>query len=206
MEQMLMLCPRRACYCILCGAIGMMLALIYLLAPQSVHGQSPPAAKGPVSFIRDVAPILKENCFACHDAKKRKGKLDMTTYENFRKGGDKDDPIAPGKPEESYLIDALHGMNASRMPPKEAGEALPAEKIEVIEQWVKEGAKLDEGIAPKAELPRELRIRWTPPPPPALYRFPVTITALAFTPDNKKLASCGRAARADRMGHHIGQT
>jgi WD40 repeat protein len=187
-----MLHSRRACYCILCGVIGMLLALIYLLTPQSVQAQVPTTTKGPVSFIKDVAPILKENCFACHDAKKRKGKLDMTTYENFRKGGDKDDPIAPGKPEESYLIDALHGMNASRMPPKEAGDALPAEKIAVIEQWIKEGAKLDDGIAAKAELPRELRIRWTPPPPPAAYKFPVTITALAFTPDNKKLVIGGQ--------------
>src|SRR5207237_1743078 len=28
-------------------------------------------------------------------------------------------------------------------------------------------------------------IRWQPPTPPARYQFPVTITALAFTPDNK---------------------
>jgi hypothetical protein len=187
-----MLCPRRTCYCILCGAIGLILALLYWLTPQAVHAETGPAVKGPVSFIKDVAPILKENCFACHDAKKRKGKLDMTTYENFRKGGDKEDPIAPGKPEESYLIDALQGMNASRMPPKEAGDLLPAGKIAVIEQWIKEGAKLDDGIAPKAELPRELRIRWTPPPPPAAYKFPVTITALAFTPDNKKLVVGGQ--------------
>jgi hypothetical protein len=84
-----MLRSHRNCYCILCGAIGLMLALLYWLTPQSVQAETPPVAKGPVSFIKDVAPILKENCFACHDAKKRKGKLDMTTYENFRKGGER---------------------------------------------------------------------------------------------------------------------
>jgi len=36
-----------------------------------------------------------------------------------------------------------------------------------------------------------LRVRWQPPAPLAAYPFPVTITALAFTPDNKKLVVGG---------------
>src|SRR6516165_11495191 len=111
--------------------------------PHAAPGQAP---KSPVSFINDVAPILKENCFACHDAKKRKGKFDMTTYEGFRKGGDHDDPVAPGKPDESYLLDVLKATDASRMPPKDSGEALPPTKIAVVEQWIKEGAKLDAAL------------------------------------------------------------
>ena len=59
----------RYCFCILC-AVGLVLALLLFLAPSTARAQG----KGPVSFINDVAPILKENCFACHDAKKRKGK------------------------------------------------------------------------------------------------------------------------------------
>src|SRR5271166_1466459 len=99
-----MLRSRSLC-CILCSLIGLTLALLLLFGtPVAVQAQPP---KGPVSFINDVAPILKENCFACHDSKKRKGKLDMTTFENFRKGGDGDDPVTAGKPEESTLIDRL---------------------------------------------------------------------------------------------------
>jgi WD40 repeat protein len=134
-----------------------------------------------------VAPILKENCFACHDAKKRKGKFDMTTYENLRKGGTMDDPIAPGKPEESNLCDRITATDKGRMPPMETGDALPKEKIATIQRWIKEGAKLDEGLNAKADLLREVRIRWKPPAPPAAYPFPVAVTALAFTADNQKL-------------------
>jgi hypothetical protein len=177
---------------VLCAALGLALAVLPLLAPQRAGAQAPPApATGPVSFINDVAPILKENCFACHDAKKRKGKLDMTTYESFRKGGDHDDPVVAGKPEESALIDRLTATNNSRMPPKETGDPLPKEKIAVIQQWVKAGAKLDAGLTAKSDLMRELRIRWKPPAPPAVYPYPVTITALAFTPDNLKLVAGG---------------
>ena len=38
------------------------------------------------------------------------------------------------------------------------------QKIEIIKQWIKEGAKLDTGITPKSDILRELRVRWKPPP------------------------------------------
>src|SRR5262245_51493103 len=106
----------RLCVCVLCAALGAALALLMLFTPQRAAAQQP---KGPVSFINDVAPILKENCFACHDSKKRKGDLDMTTYERFRKGGKKDNPVADGKPEESLIIDALTAKDKSAMPPRD---------------------------------------------------------------------------------------
>jgi WD40 repeat protein len=177
----------RVCYCVWCPLIGLLALLFLLMNPPAAHAQGTSGRKGPISFINDVAPILKENCFACHDSKKRKGKLDMTTYESFRKGGTKDDPIEAGKPHESLIIDMLNGKDASRMPPKEAGERLPKDKIAVIAQWIQEGAKLDAGITAKADLMRELRIRWKPPVPPVAYKYPVNINALTFTPDSKQV-------------------
>src|SRR6516165_2892168 len=110
----------RFCCCVLCAVTALALALgLLFLAPQTASAQAP-AAQGPISFINDVAPILKENCFACHDAKKRKGKLDMTTFEGLRKGGDNDDPIAPGKPEESLLVTLISSAGGKRMPPKDS--------------------------------------------------------------------------------------
>jgi glucose/arabinose dehydrogenase len=181
----------RACYCILCPLIGLLILLFLLRNPPAASAQGAPAKAGRISFINDVAPVLKENCFACHDSKKRKGKLDMSTFESFRKGGTKDDPISEGKPGESLIMDLCNGTGAVRMPPKEAGEALPREKIAVIAQWIQEGAKLDAGISAKADLMRELRIRWKPPTPPANYKYPVNINALAFTPDGKHLVVSG---------------
>src|SRR5262252_4296230 len=126
-----------------------LLCIIFIAFSPAFSPSQSPAVKS-LSFISDVAPILKDNCFACHDAKKRKGKLDMTTFENFRKGGDKEDPIEPGKPEESEIIDRITDKGASRMPPKEGGEPLPQAKIDIITRWIKEGAKLDTEISPKA--------------------------------------------------------
>lgn len=179
----------RCCYCILCSMIAAALAWLLVAHPAPLAWSQPP--KGPVSFINDVAPILKENCFACHDAKKKKGKFEMTTYESFRKGGTKDDPVSAGKPKQSILIDLLTSNGPERMPPKENGDALSKEKVAVIAKWIEEGAKLDAGIDAKADLMRELRIRWKPPQPPVAYKYPFLINALAFTPDNKKIVVGG---------------
>ena len=106
----------RFCFCFLCAVLGAALALAMIAwTPRTIAAQTPAkqavakaaAVHKPVSFINDVAPILKEACFGCHGAKNPKGKLDMTRYEALRRGGTKEDPIAEGKPEDSYLVDVL---------------------------------------------------------------------------------------------------
>src|SRR5437868_8612813 len=109
----------RTCYCILCAVLTAALAALYLLAsPRGAYatplagadatplaGADPTPPAKPVSFINDVAPILKENCYACHDAKKHSGKLEMTSYAKLRQGGADDDPIVSGKPDDSLMIE-----------------------------------------------------------------------------------------------------
>ncbi|MFO0880890.1 MAG: c-type cytochrome domain-containing protein [Gemmataceae bacterium] len=180
----------RTCFCVLCAALAG--ALVFALA--SLHppaALAQPAAPKPVSFINDIAPIFKEACFGCHGAKNPKGKLDMTKYETLRKGGTKDDPIVEGKPEDSYLIDVLVAMDKKRMPPLDSGDPLPKEKVGLIARWIKEGAKLDQGMKKESDLLKELRVRWKAPPPLPAYPYPVTITAMAFSPDSKKLVVGG---------------
>ncbi|HEX3315901.1 MAG TPA: c-type cytochrome domain-containing protein [Gemmataceae bacterium] len=180
----------RACCCVFCAILGALLAGLMLFGSVPAATAQAPAKKS-VSFINDVAPILKENCYACHDAKKRKGKLEMTSYESFRKGGSKDDPVTEGKSKESVIIDMITATGAGRMPPKDAGDALPKEKIALIAAWIDQGAKLDPGIEPKADLLRELRKRWQPPTAPKEFKAPVPVNSLIFTPDNKQLVIGG---------------
>jgi WD40 repeat protein len=182
--------PRsRYCFCVLCATLALAVVLMLLAAPPAALAQ-PPADK-PVSFINDVAPILKENCFACHDSRKRSGKLDMTSYEKLRTGGSNDDPVTPGNPDDSELYTLLVKDGNRRMPPEKTGDKLPKAKADVIARWIKEGAKLDGGIEPKADLVKELRARWKPPVPPVAYKYPAIINAITFTPDNKNLVVGG---------------
>lgn len=180
---------RRVCACVLCAVATAVLATMFLVAAPPASAQP----KGtPVSFIRDIAPILKENCFACHDAKKKSGKYDMTTFEKLMAGGNAGPPVVAGGPKESDFHDLIVTTEERRMPPRKDNLApVPADKAAVIERWIAEGAKLDAGVDPKADLVRELRVRWTPPVPPAKYPFPAIVNALAFAPDNKSLVVGG---------------
>lgn len=179
--------PRRFCTCVLCAIAA---AVAYLMMFASMSTASAQSGK-PVSFINDVAPILKENCFACHDAKKKSGKYDMTTFEKLMTGGSNGEQIVPGKPKASEFHGLMVTAEQRRMPPRDKGEAVPKDKAAVVEQWIKEGAKLDAGLDPKADLVKELRVRWKPPAPPKVYPFPTIVNALAFTKDGKQLVVGG---------------
>lgn len=176
--------PRRFCACVLCAVAAALAYLMLFGSPQTASAQG-------VSFINDVAPVLKENCFACHDAKKKSGKYDMTTFEKLMAGGSNGEQITPGKPDRSEFHDLIVTTEPRRMPPRDKGEAVPKDKAAVVAKWIKEGAKLDPGLDPKADLVKELRVRWKPPAPPKAYPFPAIVNALAFTPDGKDLVASG---------------
>lgn len=171
--------------------VSPMRSLVLLAVSLAVSPPAGRAADKPISFINEVAPILKENCLACHDAKKRNGKYDMTTFEKLLLGGVNGEAIVPGKPDESDFHDLIVTAEDRRMPPRDKGEAVPADKAKVVAEWIKQGAKLDAGLDPKADLVRELRLRWTPPVPPVAYKYPAIVNALAFTPDGKSLVVGG---------------
>src|SRR6202007_35974 len=106
-------------------------------------------------------------------------------------GGANGEPVVAGKLDQSELHGLIVSTEQRRMPPRDKGEAVPKEKAEVVARWIKEGAKLDAGLAPPADVVKELRARWHPPTPPKAYPFPTIVNALAFTPDNKSLVVGG---------------
>jgi len=177
---------RRFCFCVLCATAALTAYLMMFASASVARAQD----KG-VSFITDVAPILKENCFACHDAKKKSGKYDMTTFEKLMAGGPDGSPVTAGKAKESEFHDLIVTTEQRRMPPRDKGEAVPKDRALVIAKWIDQGAKLDSGLDPKADLVKELRVRWQPPTPPDQYKFPAVVNALAFSPDGKTLVIGG---------------
>ena len=112
--------------------------------PQPKPAPKPTAPAGPaLSFMKDVAPILVQNCIACHNPKKSESKYMMTTFAQLAKGGQQGEGITlePGDPDASHLVELIRPDGEPRMPYKQ--DPLPPEKIALIERWVKEGAKYD---------------------------------------------------------------
>ena len=143
----------------------------------------------PVSFRREVAPLLHRRCAACHGEENAKGGYRLDSFEWMSKAGDSDAaPLVAGKPGESELHARLIEQDANdRMPQK--ADALPPTEITLIERWIKEGAVNDGGPPnrPLAELVRESLLL----PAPEKYPRPAPVTALAFSPDGTQLAASG---------------
>jgi hypothetical protein len=68
----------------------------------------------------------------------------MTAFDGLIKGGTLGKDIVAGKPEESLLIQRIKGEETPKMPPGQRN--LSEASIAKIEQWVKDGARLDAGI------------------------------------------------------------
>jgi Tol biopolymer transport system component len=163
------------------------LALAISLAVPA-RGDEPKPAE-PVSFIKEIAPILVQNCIACHNPKKSESKYVMTTFAQLAKGGQQGEGVTlePGDPDASMLVELIRPGGEPRMPYKQ--DPLPPEKIALIERWVKEGAKYD-GAAPDEDWGAVLR-KNTPVVIPEIYPVTVPITALAFNPDGNDLVTSG---------------
>jgi len=118
-------------------------------------GSTPETTDG-LKFSRDIAPILVNNCLGCHNEKAmtKNGKFDLSTFDKLmnKEAASGDVVVVPGKPEESHLYLRLTGEETPRMPRGGNNRRLSENAIERIGQWVKEGAKLDAGFDPKAQL------------------------------------------------------
>lgn len=98
----------------------------------------PPGAEAsaPLTFEKDVRPILKAQCFQCHgEDKVKKSGLDVRLRRFLVTGGKSGAAIVVGKPEESHLVELIRSGEM----PKEK-HRLSAHEVTTIEQWIQQGA------------------------------------------------------------------
>ncbi|MCX7665845.1 MAG: DUF1549 domain-containing protein, partial [Gemmataceae bacterium] len=99
-----------------------------------------------ISFSRDVRPILAENCFHCHgfDAKSRKANLRFDTPEGAFAKREGMPTLTPQQPEKSNLY--LRIISEERdevMPPPHTKKKLTPAQIQIIREWITQGAKYE---------------------------------------------------------------
>lgn len=116
------------------------------------------AAVRPVSFARDVRPLLwrddgpPSGCRRCHDPSAPDpqgtfiGGLDMSTLGNLRRGGVSSGRrvVVPFAPDESAIVQKLEGTypRGARMP-KDRAPWAPSD-VAVVRRWILEGAVGDD--------------------------------------------------------------
>ena len=96
-----------------------------------------------VEYTKDIAPLWKRSCVACHNSKKSEGGLNLETAASLLKGGDSGEALIAGKSSESELIRRLAATDDTVMPPpgNSAGaKPLSAAEIDLVKQWIDAGA------------------------------------------------------------------
>lgn len=88
---------------------------------------------GEVTFAQASA-VIKENCISCHGGGQGAPAdgVDLTKTDWISRF------VKPGDPDGSEVIELMKGTKGKTMPPN---KPLPADKVKVIEDWIKAGAK-----------------------------------------------------------------
>ena len=93
-----------------------------------------------IDYNTQVKPIFNKKCITCHGGVKQKAGFSLLFREEALGNTESGKPaIIPGKPEESELIRRISLDDPEeRMPYKH--EPLSKEEIEILTQWIKQGA------------------------------------------------------------------
>ncbi|MFN0198327.1 MAG: PSD1 and planctomycete cytochrome C domain-containing protein [Planctomycetaceae bacterium] len=125
----------------------------------------------PISFNRDIRPILSQNCLACHgfDAKQRKADLRLDIAEGAYAERDGAFAIKPGNLEQSELWRRITSTDPDvMMPPPDSKKSLTDAEKETLRRWIEEGAPYQKHWAFEppvaAELPAVGNAAWSTNP------------------------------------------
>jgi len=120
-----------------------------------------PLGAAPVDYVKDIKPMLKTRCYACHGALKQKGGLRLDTVAAMKKGGDGGSALDLSH---ALLVERVTTSDLDeRMPPEGEGAALPAADVDKLKAWIAAGAPGPADEQPEAD-PRS---HWAYQPPKA---------------------------------------
>ncbi len=158
--------------------------------PRSVNAELPLAVSElkrtePVDFGKEIMPLLKRNCLACHHAKESEGGLVLESLTTIQAGGDGGPAIVAHKADESLLLTRATGAEEPLMPPEDndvGAVPLTADELGLLKLWIDQGA-------PAGESMQSEEIRWQ-----AIPESIRSVYAMDISPDGQ-FAAIGRANR-----------
>ena len=104
-----------------------------------------------------VQPMLKQKCWACHNAEKQKGKLRMDSPDFLLKGGENGPILQAGDPAKSEMIKRLllEESDEHHMPPK-GKTGMTEDEIAILHWWIQGGADFKKKVN---TLPSDAKIK-----------------------------------------------
>ena len=127
--------------------VGLAVILISTLSgsvvSSSAQAQVSSAPQLPVTFTKDIRPIMERSCWSCHGEAPQLSELDLRTREGALKGGNMGPAIVPGRADQSRLYRRVAGLEQPAMPMD--GSGLTDAEIAAVRTWIDEGAHWDTG-------------------------------------------------------------
>ncbi|MCP4099527.1 MAG: hypothetical protein GY748_25180, partial [Planctomycetaceae bacterium] len=134
---------KTARWLIVSGFVG--LIILVLVGDANAFDDSHDAkTETPISYNRDIRPILSENCFACHgmDAGNREADLRLDLYEAAVGKEEDGAAIVAGQPDESLIWQRILETDPDVvMPPPESKKTLTDDQKQMLRRWIKQGAE-----------------------------------------------------------------
>ncbi len=98
------------------------------------------------SFSQDIMPIFSNKCHQCHLSESGSfGNLNLSSYESLMSGNSNHgiDLVFPGSADQSLLYESVATDEQTVLPWRmpQGGPYLSAVQIQLIEDWINEGAK-----------------------------------------------------------------
>ena len=120
------------------AVLGM--ALVAVCLPEAAIGQESSDSHIDIEFDRDIRPILSNHCFQCHGADEESREAELRL--DVRESAIAHQAIDPDHLSSSKLLTRIKSTDAAeRMPPADANKPLSEKQIQLLEQWVAEGAQ-----------------------------------------------------------------
>jgi WD40 repeat protein len=100
--------------------------------------------EAPIDFAKDVYPLLKRSCLACHNTTKAKAGLNLESPASILKGGETGPAAITGKGLESLLVRSAAHLEEAAMPPpgnKVNAPNLTSDELGLLKLWIDQGLK-----------------------------------------------------------------
>jgi hypothetical protein len=107
-------------------------------------------AAGTADYGRDIKPLLRARCYACHGALKQEAGLRVDTAAAMRQGGKSGPAITPRDPGRSLLLAKVTAPDSSERMPQE-GAPLTPEQVALLRAWIEDGARASKDEQPEPD-------------------------------------------------------
>ena len=118
--------------------LALAVALLVPLVPAA-------AQDAKINYQDHILPIFENRCLGCHNADKKKGDLDLSTYTTSIAGAGSGAVLSPGDAGESKLYKVVAHLDMPHMPPKKP--PIPEAELGAIKKWIEMGLRESSGSA-----------------------------------------------------------